>query len=291
MTNTYYTHDFNNLIIMYDKVCCWLTDLGFEYSRNRYGIYKKVFDRFFALTKNINNENDLMQFKKSFDNAYIEVNEIVRVHNCLKNLESSNFIDQIKKVTSGQEFRGNTNNDQARDFLFELSVASRFIRAGYSVSLTGTCDVIVDLGNDRTLFVECKRIMSAKQIDKNIKKASIQIAKRIKAQSSTNVHGLVAVNITDLLPKNRMLHPVFNAFAIHRGISNNYVKNKLPQLSAGSKWKCFGVMVESAMMHYLHDRSTQQGFVYSRHTEFLPYSDNAKFKSLAPKLSDQDIVS
>jgi len=278
---------------MFDEVCCWFTDLGFEYSRNRYGIYKKVFDRFIELTKGIENENDLLDFKKSFDNAYIEVNEIIRVHNCLKNLDSSDFIDQIKKVISGQEFRGNTNNDQARDFLFELSVASRFISAGYSVSLTSICDVVVDLGDDGTLFVECKRIKSAKQIDRNVKKANKQILKRIEEQSSSQVHGLVAVNITDLLPKNNMLYPDSKAAAtaIHKGISNNYVKSELRQFSAGSKRKCFGVMVESAVMNYLSEKSLQQGFIYSRHTEYLPYSDNVKFKNLAPKLSNQDIVS
>lgn len=293
MTTTYYEHSLDNLISMFDEVCCWFTNLGFEYSRNRYGIYKKVFNKFIDLTKDIDNESDLLDFKNSFDNTYVEVNEIIRVHNCLKTLDSSDFIDQIKKVTSGHEFRGNNNNDQARDFLFELSVASRFISEGYSVSLTSICDVVVDLGNDGTLFVECKRIKSAKQIGKNVKKANEQILKRIEVQSSSQVHGLVAVNITDLLPKNSMLYPDSKtaATAIHRGISNNYVKRELKQFSAGYNRKCFGVMVESAVMNYLSDKSPQKGFVYSRHTEYLPYFDNVAFKNLAPKLSNQDIVS
>ena len=68
------------------------------------------------------------------------------------------------------------------------------------------------------------------------------------------------------------------------------VKARLDRFSAGSKKKCFGVMVESAIMNYLSDKSIKNGFVYSRHTEFLPYTENPVFKRLAPKLSNQDII-
>ena len=292
MTTNYYEHDFDNLILMYDEVCNLFSELGFEYSKNRYGIYKKCFQKFSDLADGKKTEANLIGFKRSFDNAYIEVNEIIRIKNCLSSIDASEFLEQVKKVTSGQEFRGNTDNDQARDFLFELSIASRFIQAGYSVTLNGICDVVVDLIDDGMLFVECKRVKSEAQIEKNIKKANKQVLKRIGSESSSKVHGLVAVNITDLLPKMNMFFPDSQsaATAIHRGISNNYVKTKLRKFSAGSKKKCFGVMVESAIMNYLSDKSLKQGFVYSRHTEYLPYSESSVFKRLAPKLSNQNIV-
>jgi hypothetical protein len=292
MTNTYYEHDFDNLILMYDEVCNWFSGLGFEYSKNRYGIYKKCFQKFTDLAEGKKDENDLLGFKRSFDNAYIEVNEIIRIKNCLSNVDVSEFLDQVKKVTSGQEFRGNTDNDQARDFLFELSIASRFIQAGYSVTLNGICDVVVDLVDDGMLFVECKRVKSEAQIEKNVKKANKQVLKRIRSDKSSKVHGLVAVNITDLLPKTNMLYPdsLSAATAIHRGVSNNYVKTRLSQFVAGSNRKCFGVMVESSIMNYLSDKSMKNGFVYSRHTQYLPYTENLIFKRLATELSNQDIV-
>ncbi|WP_420588469.1 hypothetical protein [Bacterioplanoides sp.] len=292
MTTTYYEHDFDNLILMYDEVCNWFSGLGFEYSKNRYGIYKRFFQKFIDLAEGKIVEDDLLGFKRSFDNAYIEVNEIIRIKNCLSNIEVSEFLDQVKKITSGQEFRGNTDNDQARDFLFELSIASRFIQAGYSVTLNGICDVVVDLVDDGMLFVECKRVKSEAQIEKNVKKANKQVLKRISSEKSSKVHGLVAVNITDLLPKTNMLYPDSQsaATAIHRGVSNNYVKARLDRFSAGSKNKCFGIMVESQIMNYLSDKALKNGFIYSRHTEYLPYTENSIFKRLAPKLSNQDII-
>ncbi len=257
MATTCFEHNFDNLMIMYDEVCDWFSGLGFEYSKNRYGIYKKCFKRFTELAEGKKKEEDLLRFKRSFDNAYIEVNEIIRIHNCLKNVDSSEFLSQVKKISSGQEFRGNTDNDQARDFLFELSVASRFIQADYSVSLKGICDVVVDLVDDGILFVECKRVKSEAQIKKNLKKANKQILKRMSSEPSSKVNGLVAVNITDLLPKTNMLYPDSQAAAtaIHRGVSNNYVEPRLNKFVAGSNRKCFGVMVESAIMNYLSDQS------------------------------------
>jgi hypothetical protein len=292
MTTTYYEHDFDSLNLMYSEVCNWFSALGFEYSKNRYGIYKRCFQKFMDLAEGKIVEKDLLGFKRSFDNAYIEVNEIIRIKNCLSNVDVSEFLDQVKKIISGQEFRGNTDNDQARDFLFELSIASRFIQAGYSVTLNGVCDVVVDLVDDGMLFVECKRVKSEAQLERNVKKANKQVLQRISSEISSKVHGLVAVNITDLLPKTNTFYPDSQSAstAIHRSVSNNYVNAKLERFSADSKNKCLGVMVESAKMNYLSDKSIKNGFFYSRHTEYLPYTESAVFKRLAPKLSNQDII-
>ncbi|MEP1446260.1 MAG: hypothetical protein ABJK37_09150 [Paraglaciecola sp.] len=290
----YFVHQFEDVINMYDEVCDWFNELGFSYSKKRYGLYKKHIDNFIDMTKSssLQNDNDeLLTFKRAFDNAYIEVNEIIRVYNNLKLIKSSEFLEQIKKVISGHEFRANTDNDQARDFLFELSVACRFINAGFPVSLTGICDVVVDLGVDGTLFVECKRIKSENKIDKNVKKANKQIVQRVRLHKSSKVKGLVAINVTDLLPKTNMFHPdsMSATTAIHRGVSNNFVRQKLEKLKAGMTNKCLGVLCESATMHYFSKESNIPGFSYSRHTEYIPYLDNALFESLVPKLSQQDI--
>lgn len=158
-----FNHQLEDLISMYARACHWLQEIGFDYSINRYGIYEKVFARFISMNNGEGVEDDLHNFKKQFDNAYLEVNEIVRVHNNLKRIEKKQFYEQIKTVCSGQEFRGVSSNDQARDFLFELSIASRFIKAGFDVSLIGVCDVVVQVNDDVTLFVECKRIKSEKK--------------------------------------------------------------------------------------------------------------------------------
>jgi hypothetical protein len=291
----HFLHKIEDVFDMYSEVCEWFNELGLGFSKNRYGKYKKNFDLFMDMDERkslLKNDEKLMDFKKSFDNAYIEANEIIRVYNNLKGIETAEFIDQIKKVVSGQELRASSDNDQARDFLFELSIACRFIKAGFEVSLTGICDVVVDLGDNGKLFVECKRIKSENKIEANVKKANKQIVSRTKASISSKAKGLVAVNITDLLPKTNIFYPesARAATSIHRGASNNYVLSRIERFAAGQNKKCLGVMCESAMMHYLSEHAPNPGFCYSRHTEYLPYHESSLYKLLVQKISRQDIV-
>ncbi|NNA51218.1 hypothetical protein [Pseudomonas lactis] len=289
-----YSHQLDNLISLYAEACEWLNELGIAYSKNRYGVYKQHFEKFTELENNyskLENE-DLLSFKKKFDNAYLEVNQLIRIYDRLKEIDSGEFMEQIRKVASGQEFRANSENDQARDFLFELSIASRFMKAGFSISLTGICDVVVDLVGDGKLFVECKRIKSQTKIGANIKKASKQIHSRVKADASSKVYGLIAINVSDLLPSSSALRPnsMKEGTAIHRAISNNFIRANLEQITSERRGKSLGVMcVSEVMTHLLVDAKTP-GLFYSRHTEFIPYCKSSILEELAPRISNQDII-
>ncbi|MEZ9627842.1 hypothetical protein [Aliivibrio fischeri] len=289
-----YIHKFEELLAMYEEVCHWFDELGFSYTRHRYGVYKKHLESFLRMAEEKSfpkDKEELLTFKTGFDSAYIEVHEIIRIYNALRNIESSEFLEQIKKVTSGREIRQKEGDDQARDFLFELSVASRFIKAGYSVSLTSVCDVVVDLGKDGILFVECKRIKSHSKIATNVKKANKQLTKRIKAGKTSKVRGLVAINITDLLPYTLDLQPDSAASVtyIHRGVSNEFTSENLTSLAVGMNRKCLGVMCESSKMQYFSKDADIAGFSCSRHTDYVPYFATPLFKKLSKLLSNQDI--
>ncbi|WP_224214394.1 hypothetical protein [Vibrio metschnikovii] len=289
-----YEHKFEELLALYEDVCNWFDELGFSYTRNRYGVYKKHLENFLIMAEEKalpKEKKDLLTFKTGFDSAYIEVHEIIRVYNGLKDIEANEFLDQIKKVTSGREIRQKEGDDQARDFLFELSIAARFIKAGYSVSLTGVCDVVVDLGANGTLFVECKRIKSQSKIAANVKKANKQLTKRIKAAKTSKVRGLVAINVTDLLPYTLYLQPDSpqSATYIHRGVSNKFTLDNATSLAEGMNRKCLGVMCESVKMQYFSKDSGIIGFSCSRHTDYVPYYSDPLFKHLSQLLSNQDI--
>jgi hypothetical protein len=288
----HYIHTLSGVFDKFDAVCRWFEGLGFTYARTRYGIYKRRFDEFERIGQSGDCPVDLLLFKRSFDNAYIEVNEIIRVHDSLRHIDSKEFNDQITKSLAGREFRSDA--DQSRNFVFELSVACRFLRAGYTVRLTDLCDVVVNLGSsDGHLYVECKRIKSKNQIAKNVKKASRQVGKRLSNDCASKAHGLLAVNITDLLPHTRNLYPDSPqiATAIHKTISNQFVGRHIQDFATGISDDCLGVMCESSIMAYLSERSSHQGLHYSRHTEFLPYCENAILERLAPQLCNQDIIS
>jgi len=290
----HYSHQLDNLISLYAEACEWLGDLGVVYSKNRYGIYKQHFEKFTEIANsNVElKDEDQLSLKKKFDNAYLEVNQLIRIYERLKEINSEEFLGQIRKVASGQEFRANSENDQARDFLFELSIASRFMKAGFSTSLSGICDVVVELVGDGKLFVECKRIKSQAKIGANIKKASKQISNRLKADVSSKVYGLIAIDVSDLLPSLSAFRPNSReaGTAMHRLASNNFIRKNIEQIASESRGKSLGVMCVSEVMSHLLMEENTPALFYSRHTEFVPYCDSRILKELAPKISNQDII-
>lgn len=197
---TIYKGELEALLIAFKAACDWLTNVvGIPSKVTRYGKYEKVFtDLLGSESRRINNTT-LVQLKAAFENAYLEANELVRLHSDLSNSNSDEFIQQIGFVASGQEFRATAENDKARDFLFELSMAARFLRVGFPVSLSSISDIVVKLENGAELHVECKRLKSSKRVDKNLRKATSQLEERIQRAPSGSF-AMSALDFTDLIP-------------------------------------------------------------------------------------------
>lgn len=290
--NEIYEHEFSGLLSKFEEVCAWFDSLGFRFAVTRYGIYHKNLQKLKELSngerifKDTPDEN-LVAIMKEMMNSHVEANEIIRVYNDLKGLDIQEYLDQIKKVITGQEFRATSENDPARDFLFELSMAARFLRAGYKISLKSICDIEVKLPDGRTLFIECKRVKSLKKLSKNIKVANQQIVRRIKESSSLKNVGMVAVNVTDLLPRVSLINSeeVRIATSEHRELSRNFILRSLEDFMAGKSNKCIGVLCESSI-----SKIFSGGLIYSRHINNIPYESDDLFEQLMPQLSNQDIV-
>lgn len=297
MTKSNYHHyHFTDILQKYDEVCKWFNNLGFTYSKTRYGAYKKHFDAFLELSNGNKISEKLLPQTHSFDNTYIEVHEIIRVHNALKDLSESEFIKQIKDVLSGREFRGNSDKDYARDFLFELLVASQFIRAGYDVTLTSDCDIIVTYDSATTLFIECKRIISKKGLQKNIKKARQQLITRFTESNiqTDNFKGLIAVDLTDVLP-----HRLLNATnketltIAHHSMLKQLARENYRIFSGNIKKDILGVMCASSTMAYFTQNSIVNTLAYSRDFVNLPSKNEEDLKlleNITPKLNGYEII-
>lgn len=109
--------------------------------------------------------------------------------------------------------------------MFELETAAFFKKAG--VEIIGLDDV--DFSFEGTIFnIQCKRIFSEKQINKNISKSSKQFTKRMESQA--NIKGIICLSIDKLIGKEQF---VFKAKTI------NEIKNNLSQpiIEFSSKYK------------------------------------------------------
>lgn len=287
-----YLHELGDFLTQYRNTCNWLDSIGLDWIKTRYGVYEKRFNAFESAALATEKPKIELADKRAFDNAYHEANEIIRISNDLKKLEKTEFMEQIKKVLSGQEYRAMADNDQARDFLFELSTAARFARAGYNVSLTGLCDVVVEIP-EGPLFVECKRLKSVKKIEKNVTKALTQIERRMSGTKSKSPLGLVALNVTDLIewPRNLAPDSPKAAMELQRSIASNFLREKSERLTPSTKKKrILGSLVECSSIWYLSEKSEISGLNYARHTNFLSISKPEVLEKLAPMICNQDIT-
>lgn len=287
-----YTHELTDFFDLYREACTWFSLLGFKWAETRYGIYENIFENFISIAESGNRSSFSIENKRAFDNAYLEANEIIRVYTDLQGTNTNQFLEQLEKVLSGQEVRGLVDNDQARDFLFELSTASRFLRANYEVVLSSICDVVVTLPESK-LYIECKRIKSPTNIVKNVKKATKQIKKRMGKATSKKSLGLVALNVKDLIvfPSNLAPDSMNSATELNRTLANTFLSNHLEQLTPKSSSKrLLGAMIECSSMWYLSGRSPISGLSYTRHTNFISLEKPEILEVLIPKICNQDII-
>ncbi len=160
--------------------CEWLTTFGIDYKKTRFGLYEKDIKNF-VKDKEPKNPKGRLQ---SFMNANLEATELVRLKTTFESFDNTQLSESIKKLVGGQIFRNSSIKDQSRDFAFELSIGSRFSKAGYIVDLRSISDLVIIIGN-RKLYVECKRLKSYKQLEKRVASANKQIQKRLRSEVSS----------------------------------------------------------------------------------------------------------
>ena len=275
----------------YKEACQWISDLGIEYKRTRFGDYERDFEEFIRAGKTEDSEERL----KVFFNAQLEAIELIRVKNTLDSFNSAQAIETIKKSVSGQKFRNGSTADQSRDFAFELSMAARFIKAGYHVDLRTITDIVVEI-DGRRLYVECKRIKSAKQLGKRVKEAYKQTKARVTKDASSRTRSLIALNVTDIINPNAM--PVITSSVdLYERMSletlTDFVTLNQPTLVKNQHTKSLGAFTEFTTQG-LVTGPDEFAFLNSREAQFinlrLKSRDFEYLNSFHMKLRNQNVV-
>jgi hypothetical protein len=177
-----------------------------------------------------------------------------------KSFDAEDILEPIKKMTSGQRFRNATTKDQSRDFAFELGVASRFIKAGYTVDLRGISDLVVDIDGSR-LYVECKRMKSFKQLGKRVQEANAQIRNRLSTDRSSKSRGMIALNVTDIVMEDDIpiIFPKIDAYQQASAQTlKTFVMDNKETLSNKRVNKCLGVLTEFTTQGIIYEPDTKE---------------------------------
>ncbi|MCL6272290.1 hypothetical protein M3P05_20450 [Sansalvadorimonas sp. 2012CJ34-2] len=276
----------------YIEACEWISSLGIDYKKTRFGEYERDVENFIKNKGKTPAEESI----KIFNNAQMEASELIRLKETFDNFSTDEIIDSIKKTTSGQRFRNASSKDQSRDFAFELGVASRFIRAGYSVDLRGVSDLVATI-DGRKLYVECKRLKSYSQLEKRVKAANTQITNRLKQDKSSKSRGMIALNITDIINADAKMI-ISETIEQYQKASaetlKDFVLKHRKTLSEKKQKKHLGVLTEFTTQGIIFDGSKENfAFANIREGNIYQYplkQEEEKFlESFRGKLGDQNI--
>lgn len=237
-----FIHEGKQVEEAYAEACEWISSFGVPYQKTRFGAYEKDLEEFLKG----GGPKDAKESVTVFMNAHKEAAELVRIMNVYKSFDADEILEPIKKMTSGQRFRNATTKDQSRDFAFELGVASRFIKAGYTVDLRGISDLVVDIDGTR-FYVECKRMKSFKQLGKRVQEANKQIRTRLSTDRSSKSRGMIALNVTDIVMENDtpIIFPKIEDYQQASAYTlKSFVMSNKETLGNKRVNKCLGVLTE-----------------------------------------------
>ncbi len=266
----------------------WLRSLGISTPADRYHGYVRTIENFGKI------QGDRSALLKGFDafvNANAELFELNRVYKALMQVDSQSYLDTLKRISQGQPFRHVAENDPGRDYLFEMSIASRLLNAGHEVDLNQIADIVAQV-NGRKVYIEAKRIKSAAKLASRVSEANKQLKKRLAQDSSSTSRGIVAVNITDvvspecetvILPDQNMLREQ------HSRVFNGFIADNPELFHKGEQSKCLGAFIESSWQGMISDEDPK--LFFCRGATFKLYrvtqSEKDYVRSFIPNLANQ----
>lgn len=189
--------------IFFAQVESWLKENKINYNSSRFGqaaaYYKSWMDTGvippFRDLWSISELIDLFDFYKSFHDA--------------ENFDSK----FLRRISKGNVILEQDNKKSARDLAFELKVASRFKRAGFSILENDDHDVVI-VKNNIVLSMECKRPRTQNTLIKNIRYA---FDKQLNKENLKN--SIICVDLSHIIYESQkigfdngdVVHPVINS--------------------------------------------------------------------------------
>ena len=268
----------------------WLRELGVSKPADRYHGYLRAFEAF----KNFKGDEAGRTDKfKSYVNAQAELYELSRVRSALAEVDSEHYINTLKRISQGQPFRHVAENDPGRDYLFEMSIAARLLKAGHEVELNHIADVVTRI-EGRKIYFEAKRIKSVAKLASRVSEANSQLKKRLAQDSSSKSRGIVAVNVTDVINPDcemMLLRERQDLRKEHSKVFNEFVTSNPEHFHKGEHSKCLGAFIESSWQGIIVNDDDDPNLFFCRGATFKLYrvsqGDDEYVRRFFPNLADQ----
>jgi hypothetical protein len=191
-------YDFNETLSRLEDVGLWLSSLGLN-SRNRVRVYTENIRQMIEVYSR--GGMDALQDSISIERArevfwsYIDADEFVRAVSAIRDRcgEAAPLAPIDRAVNGPADFALETkNNNEGRNFMFELIMGGRIAAAGFTPFFDRGPDVYFEFaGVD--VAVQCKRPFSIGKLERNIEKAIDQL------RSGNAGLNLIAVSVSRLV--------------------------------------------------------------------------------------------
>ena len=178
------------------EVVEFVESIGISARRTRLGAYLQLLN-----SPNMNEKIWDIKEAEEFVLLQREIHELMWVCRALRITCPPGAADRFRTALGGRlTTRGDGDDRSARNALFELRIASYFIKAGFDVDLSTAADIVVML-ESADVLIECKRIRSYAQAHKRMKDAAKQIKRGYSYQrpSTRRCYGLVALDVSQII--------------------------------------------------------------------------------------------
>lgn len=206
----------NNVLLKMPKVLEWIESLGLRAINTRYTRYVKYVDDFFKIERDDLYTKVGQEKFTILTKALLECHNIIIVYSVFKNNNSLGFKERLSKVIKDPDILGQAQESKARNFLFELLVASYFSVNNYEIDFDSNSDVLAKR-NDLTFYVECKKIVSSRKMLEKFKRAGKKLENDVP--NDNNAYGLIFIDISSLIAEHFPTSEVGNYYEAHKHLT------------------------------------------------------------------------
>lgn len=198
------SESYESILESYTSALDWMRNIGVSLGSGRTSNYQSIVS-YWAESYGTASIEEARSIFPSFVSSMLEIHDFVRVYKAFKDVpaaELGNIVAKLNKAVNGpinleEETPASAT---ARNFLFETLVAARLHSPdqGAFAALDATSDTGV-LFDGSKIWVECKRVTSEGQIEKNARKASRQLEVVFKNKFGSGHKGIVALDVSKIL--------------------------------------------------------------------------------------------
>lgn len=161
------------------KIINYFNGKNIDFKNSRFRNIINIIDN---ISKNKPTKNELYLISETKD-----LSEIVNILSKYELQKQKKF----KLLVKGLELDKKEKKTFSRDYIFELKIATRFLKSDFIINIESIADVNIEF-NDLQYHIECKRVQSEQKIENKIKEAYNQLGKNNQNVS----RGIIALDLS-----------------------------------------------------------------------------------------------